>query len=272
MRLSSIVRCRRGVAAALQVAVVAALAAALPAPAGATDFDEPGRTDVQLTVESSRGDYGSDGTTKMINAPLLLRHRSGRWTVQAEVPFVQVESVERVVPGVGGVDSTPRQQLTRERGLGDIWLKLGFELLPLARDSTGVDVMLKVKTRSGDFDRGLGTGGTDIALQFEIYRILGPATGWAQVGWRRTGDVPGYRPYRDPWYGELGAFVKPFDSCQLGGYYSGRQPIGRLGSLNEITVFGACTQGGTRVQLYLTRGSTQASPEQAVGLAVRQRF
>jgi hypothetical protein len=185
---------------------------------------------------------------------------------------VQVESVERIVPGVGGVDNTPRQQLTRERGLGDIWLKLGFELFPLARDSTGVDLMLKVKTRSGDFDRGLGSGGTDIALQFEVYRLLGPATTWAQLGWRRTGDVAGYRPYRDPWYGELGAFVAAFEGCQLGGYYSGREAIGRLGPLSEFTAFGACTRGSLRAQLYLTRGSGRASPEQAVGLALRQRF
>lgn len=245
-----------------------ALSASLPLPAIAFDPDEPSRTDVQLTAEYTRGRYGEADDTRILNMPLVMRHRSGRYTAQVEVPYVRIESPAQFVPGVGSVGSTR----LRSSGLGDIWLKLTTELRELTREDAGIDVTLKFKSHTGNFDQGLGTGGNDVALQLELYKSLGPLTAFGHLGWRKTGDVAGFVPYRDPWYGELGVLGKPSRDCQLGAYHDYRQPIGRLGPLSELTLYGACNDGPQRLQLYVVRGFRPASPDLGLGVTYRYRF
>lgn len=244
----------------------------VPPAAQAYDFDEAGHTDVQLSIEPSRGGYGSPETTRIVQVPLVVRHRRGPWTGQIEVPLVRVDSVEELQAGSGAVGPKPPGERRVETGLGDVWLKLTYEAVEFTRDSAGIDLTLKLKTRTGDFERGLGTGGTDVALQVEGFGSVGPLTAFGHVGYRRTGDLSGYRPYADPWYGELGLFGHPVTGCDLGGYYDYRQPIGSLGALSEVTFYGACRDGAARVQLYLTHGFKPASPDIAIGLSYRYRF
>lgn len=240
-------------------------------PEDVADTTEPGQTDVVLTVEHSRGRYGEPTTTRITSVPLTLRHRQGRWTGEVEVPWQRISSSTPLLPGVGGVEGAASGSGPVE-GLGDIWLKLGFEWLPFTADSTGVDLMLKVKTRTGAYERGLGSGGTDVALQFDLNRRVGPFSLFGHLGWRRTGDVPGARPYRDPLYGGLGAALMLPARCEAGLFHDLRQAIGPLGRLSETTAYGACRFGDRRVQLHATRGQGGASADLALGLSVRQRF
>lgn len=248
--------------------ILLAAALALAGPCRAFDVDEPSRTDVQLTAEFTRGRYGEAADTRILTMPLVLRHRSGAFTAQLEVPYVRIESPAQVVPGVGTVGGA----MLRESGLGDIWLKLTGELNEFTREGVGIDLTLKFKSHTGRLEKGLGTGANDVAVQLELYKALAGLTAFGHVGWRKTGDVPGYVPYRDPWYGEIGVFGKVGEACQLGGYHDRRQAIGRLGPLSELTVYGACSSGPQRVQLYVTRGFEPASPDLGLGLTYRYRF
>jgi len=239
---------------------------------GALDLEEDRRTDVQITVERTTGKYGAADRTEITNVPFMVRHRAGRWTGEAQIPFLVVSSVETVLPGIGAVNPEPRRQRVTERGLGDTWLKLSYELFEYTRESTGVDLTLKVKTATGDVNRGLGTGATDVALQVEFLQSIAAATGFGHVGYRRTGDPAGFKPYRDPWYGEIGAFTPILERCQLGAFYDYRQPLTRLGPLREVTFYGACASGPSRWQLHFTRGFADASADIGVGLTYRYRF
>lgn len=238
------------------------------APAAAIDLAASGRFDVQLAHEQSRGRYGESSTTRIDNTSLTLRYRAARWMAQVQIPWVTV----RTDAVSGGLPGTVRSGASVEQGLGDIWLSATWEAQEFTREQIGIDLTLKVKTRSGDVDRGLGTGGTDVAAQVAVLQAIGKTVAFGHVGYRRTGDVPGFTPYRDPWYAEMGGFVPLTDRVEAGAYYDYRGPIGRLGPLSELTSYLALRMGERRLQAYVTRGFERASPAWALGLIVRQRF
>jgi hypothetical protein len=224
--------------------------------------------DLQLTVEQSRGDYAEESTTRIRTAALVVRYRSERWVAEVQLPWVEAFSDQ----GNGGLPDTVGRGGSRERGLGDIWLKAGLELRELSREQTGIDLTFKLKTRSGNFDRGLGTGATDLAGQIELTKMVGQLTLFGHVGYRITGDVSGAPAYRDPWYGELGASWRLGERLEAGAFVDAREPIGRLGSARDATLYTALRDGRQRVELYVSRGFADASADVAVGLTWRTRF
>jgi len=249
------------------LAMVLGLACAVPA-ARAQDLLPPGRVDLLLTVEQSRGDYREATPTRIRSTTLVARYRGAAWVGEVQVPWLDVRSGGPA----GGLPGTVQAGHSTERGLGDIWLKLGLELAEFDTGRTGVDLTVKLKTHSGDAARGLGSGGTDLAAQVELARAFGPWVGFGHLGWRRTGDVPGYTPYRNPWYGQAGLSRPVSPAWELGGFVDWRAPIGRLGAVGESTVYAAWRDGGQRLQLTLTRGFAPASADWALGLGWRTRF
>lgn len=252
-------------------ALVPALLTCTQAAAAQGEPDPPAerRIDLQLAFEHSRGDYGDPQSTRINATTLTGRYRAETWSVAIEVPWLEVRSAGdgAALPGTVG-----RGDSSAERGLGDVWLKFSTELREFTAERTGLDLTLKFKTASGSLERGLGSGATDVAVQLEALRALGAWTAFGHVGWRRTGDVPGFRPYRDPWYGEAGALRALSPALEAGAYWSGRQALGRLGPVRELTLYGAWRGGPQRVQVHLTRGLATASPEIALGLTLRHRF
>ncbi len=237
-------------------------------PGQAQDRVPTGRYDLQVNFEQSRGLYREPAATVIRSSSLVGRYRGETWVAEIQVPHLET----RTRGENGGLPGTAVAGRSVERGLGDIWLKLGVELLEFNPRSTGVDLTIKVKTRTGDVHRGLGTGGTDVALQADLIRSLGPFVGFGHVGYRWTGDVSGFAPYRNPWYAELGAFRQVVPTVDVGAMLDVRNPIGRLGSLAESTIYAAWRQGGYRTQVYVTRGFAPASPQWAFGISLRTRF
>lgn len=238
----------------------------------ARSAERDAHTDIQATVEVSRGHYGEAASSTITTMPLVLRHRQGRWTGQVEVPYLRIDSPSRLLPGVGSVGTPQTGARQVVSGLGDVWFKLSHEWIEAEPGTTGIDLTLKVKAPTGDVDLGLGSGRADVALQIEALRSIGPLTWFGHIGYRHTGDLPGARPYNDPWYGELGAMGRFHPSCDAGVFYTHRQAIGRLGELGEATVFGACRFGAQRVQLHLSHGMAPASADWGLGITVRHRF
>lgn len=238
------------------------------APAYAQDRVPTGRYDLQISFEQSRGLYREPAATVIRSSSLIGRFRGQSWVAEIQIPYLET----RTSGEVGGLPGTAVSGRSVERGIGDIWLKLGLELREFTPSDTGVDLTIKVKTRTGAVHRGLGTGGTDLALQADLIRSLGPVVGFGHLGYRWTGNVPGFAPYRNPWYGELGAFRQVVPNGDVGVMLDVRNPIGRLGSVAETTVFAAWRHGGYRTQVYVTRGFAPASPQWALGLSLRTRF
>lgn len=231
------------------------------------DITPSGDFDVVLSHERSRGKYGETTTTTIDQTTLTLRYRRERWLWEAQLPWLRIAD-----PANAGLPDAVGAGRPVESGPGDVWLKLGYEVTPATQDATGIDVVAKLKTKTGSRDRGLGTGGADQALQVEFTRPLRSWTSFGHLGWRNTGDVAGFRPYGNPWYAELGGLTALTASLQAGGYVDFRQRIGRLGPLRELTAYVALKGGGWRTQMYLTKGFATASPDLALGLSVRRRF
>lgn len=227
-----------------------------------------GPLDLVLSHEQSRGLYGERTATRIRQTALTLRYRGQGWSAEVQLPWLEIDSAG----SQGGLPDGAQPGRASERGLGDIWLKAGLGLRDADAAGPGIDLVAKLKTRSGDAARGLGSGGTDLAWQIEALQPVGLATLFGHVGWRHTGDVPGYRPYRNPWYGQLGLLHAPSPALELGAYAEAREPIGRLGALGEATVYAAWRQDRQRWQAYVTRGWRDASADWALGLSWRVRY
>jgi hypothetical protein len=249
------------------MAVASGMVVAAPAPA--TEAPADTHWDIQLATEWSRGHYGEAEATRLRNTSLVLRRRMGRLTAEMEAPWLRIdtEGQPASLPGSVGTGPNPAE------GLGDVWLKMSWAMQAFDDDTPGIDLTLKVKTATGDLNKGLGSGGTDVALQWAGTASLSTSTRlFGHLGWRRTGDVKGYAPYRDPWYAELGVQAVQFNPVDFGAYYSTRQAIGRLGPLKELTAFCGWRHESRKMQVYVTRGFANASPQWAAGLTARQRF
>lgn len=257
-----------------------ALASGLTALASAAhaqvDALPPGQIDLQLSVEQSIGRYREASATRIRTTVLTGRYRRGPWLAELQWPWVRVNSTD-----TGGLPDTaavahgspaPSASRSEAHGPGDALLKLGVSLREMDVARTGLDLVLKLKARNGSHDDGLGTGGRDVALQLEATRPVGHATVFGHLGHRRTGDVPGARPYRNPWYGELGAAWPTDAGGEVGAFIDVREPLGRLGSLGEATAYSAWRDGPRRLQLHLSRGLRPASADWAAGLSLRWRF
>ncbi len=225
--------------------------------------------DVQIGTEWSRGTYGELATTSIHSTSLTLRYRTPAWIFSAEIPWLRIQSDSSAsLPDTIGTSNTANTS-----GMGDIWLKVSRELTPLTSDNAGLDLTVKFKTASGDVKKGLGSGASDIAVQLEGSKMITPATLlFGQVGYRNTGDVAGQRPYGNPFYAEAGIQAKHDQHIEYGTYYSTRQAIGRLGELQEWTGFASWRDKSFKIEFYVTRGLSQASPDWAAGISTRKRF
>lgn len=267
---------RRGGACVRAVALSAVLLVAASAPAvGQADGPPAGgtRLDAVLSHETSRGAYGEPGTRTRIHQTTLTLRLRGRLhgrdaSLEVQLPHLRVASRG----AAAGLPDALQRGGSQTSGLGDVWWVGRWALRPADAPGPGLDLAVKFKTATGAVARGLGSGGRDLALQLEW---LQPAWGgqlFGHLGKRHTGDLPGFRPYRNPWYGQLGWQTSPWPKVDLGAQWDAREPIGRLGPLLETTVYGALRQGDERWMLSLTRGWRDASPDLAMGLAWRHRF
>lgn len=254
--------CEWGRTAALAAAVLGTVA--LPTTAQtAVDRPEAAHLDLQLGTELASGRYGSSTTTRDLQHTLTLRHRRGDWTWSVELPWVR-----------SSTSTSAGRPPIRVEGLADAWLKLTHPLIEATPEQAlSLDWTLKLKPPTGSRRLGLGSGSTDVALQVEAVQAVGSGLSlFGLLGHRVTGDAPESPPRYNPWYAELGTQHSSKSGLDVGTYVHARQPIGELGGTREWTAYGAWRFDRTRLQLYLTRGYAQASPDWAGGLVMRQRF
>jgi hypothetical protein len=246
---------------------VAALTALLVAGPGWAQA-RPGAIDLRLAHERSQGRYGEASTTTIDQTTLAARYHGAAWWVDLQLPWLAVHSGT----SGGGLPEANGTGGRGLRGLGDLWWRVNLALRQADARGPGLDLQLKLKLATGDAQRGLGTGGRDVALQIDLDQQAMGQQWLAHLGWRHTGDPAGFLPYRDPWYGGVAVQGPLSPNWAWGLGVDMRQPIGRLGPLGEATLHLAWREGGQRWQLHLTGGWQRASPDAALGLSWRQRY
>jgi len=252
-------------AAGSALALVTLITVLCTAPARAQPA--PGQIDLRLAHERSQGRYGETSRTTIDQTTLAVRYHGTGWWTDLQLPWLRVRS-----PGGSGLPEANGAAGSQVQGLGDVWWRGRLALREADARGPGLDLVLKLKLATGDADRGLGTGGRDVALQLDLDQTTAGAQWLAHLGWRHTGDPAGFRPYRNPWYGGVGVQRALSPAWELGAGIDWREPIGRLGPLGEATVHLAWRDGARRWQLHLTGGWERASPDVALGLSWRQRF
>ena len=148
---------------------------------------------------------------------------------------------------------------------------LTVPLRAAAPDATGVDLLLKLRTRGAALDRGLGTSGTDYAAQLKFVRPLGSFSAFGRFAYHGS-DLPATSSYAEPWRAEFGGTYQFTANHEAGASMELRQPTGGSAPVRELSAFGALRFGDWRYQLSMTRSLAQGSPDMSVGLSVRRRF
>lgn len=210
---------RASTGAAVSTLVAATLVTASPL----TVADEGPRFAVELGASRTSGDFDLESRTTIdsltargslllprfelhVSVPMLRidgpgdvsivggRAVTGRTRLPGQVPDGVPGPGPGIDPGTGrpGVPTDPTTEPTdetellaqrRESGLGDIVIRGEYHLLQGGAGRPWITTSVAVKTATGDEDRGLGTGGTDLEVGLSVAQPLGRVDLLADAGY-----------------------------------------------------------------------------------------
>lgn len=210
--------------------------------------------EIGWALELSTDRHRDGSFERRLELPLTLRLAAGPWSARLELPFVAVDRRGGARP-------------SHARGIGDVALKLGYALREAGDDGVAVVAALKLKTRTGDADSGLGSGTTDWTVTLDAAAPAGRFDTWARLGWRRIGAAPGVAPVRHAALGEVGALTPLALGCDAGGVLAGRESTGARDGQLDLSALAECPAGRGRWQIQITRGLQAASPDHRISVA-----
>jgi hypothetical protein len=197
----------------LRLACAVAFVTTAIQPLLAQEVEDDGSYSMLLSAGLGRfsGDYGEEEDTTLDVLSLNARRYFTRGEIQLSVPYLSVDG-----DGVRFVDDRPvavpgnaiRGDDDKESGLGDVVLRGEYYLRTGSSTSPWVIGLLRLKLPTGNDDRGLGTGATDVEAGVGWIRRHGPLNWLADVGYTFVGGSSGLDP-KNVW--RIGAGVSvPF--------------------------------------------------------------
>lgn len=215
----------------------------------------------------ARGDYGLSADTDVLIGLLNPTVETEAWRLQASLPYVRLDGPASVVGATGPVIASRSAS-----GIGDVSLTAVRKLGP---DEHGwiSELGLKVKLPTADETKGLGTGETDYTVQLDVFRTGGKVTPFATFGYQFLGRSAAY-PMEDGFFSTIGFAMQASPHAVVGLAGNWREPTitaGKAGVEAMAFVQRKLTEK-SRVQLFLLRGFTTASPDLAVGFTVGRDF
>ncbi|HPF22281.1 MAG TPA: hypothetical protein PK417_02320 [Hyphomonas sp.] len=155
------------------------------------------------------GKYGYDETTDIIRVPLDISVSAGRVTLFADLPWLYADGpADAATAGQLGGTATSRFPRLASRldgtdpagsvdGIGDATVGVTTRLTPETGATwLGVTVMATLPT--GDEDKGLGTGSTDLLAELAVERWMGSWALTGAAGYAWLGDEGEADPEADP--------------------------------------------------------------------------
>jgi hypothetical protein len=122
--------------------------------------DEAGNAYASLTADYREGDFGTTVNNELYSLTPEFGYVSSSYDLSASIPLHHLS-----VSG-GGLSSS-------ESGLGDAVLRGGRRLWRDKKAETSLNGALTIKLATGDENKGLGTGGTDIGVFLSATRKRG---------------------------------------------------------------------------------------------------
>lgn len=169
-------RCRR--TALVPVLGFAAIAAGAVPPAAAGAVDEAGNAYAALTAGFREGDFGTSVNTELYSLTPEFGYVSDDYDLSAAIPFHHLR-----VSGDGLSYS--------ESGIGDAVLRAGGRLWRDEQAEFSLNGAVTLKLATGDEDKGLGTGATDIGVAVSGTRNVGAYAFTALAGYTQVGEPTG---------------------------------------------------------------------------------
>jgi hypothetical protein len=181
----------------LRLALMTALLLAVGQAPNAEEAQDDGtyRWFVNAGAGRFEGDFGLPENTTMDVVNLSVRAYLPRSEIQLSVPFLRIDGPADIrfiggqpvaVPGV-----EPGEQTT-DSGVGDVVLQGEHYLVTGTETTPWVIGLVRLKFPTGDEDKGLGTGGTDVEAGIGLIQQLGPVHLLADAGYTWVGSSPAF--------------------------------------------------------------------------------
>lgn len=226
------------------------------------------QTTVSLNLDYAEGKYGQGETSADWTMPLIVKHQAGDFGIKLYLPYIRSTGL-----AASGGDRFVISRQTQE-GFGDLEVTLSYDVIN--NDASGLLIAIGSKTKlaTGDKDKELlTTGKNDYSLQGEVSYPFGDTDVFAVLGKTKKGDQRDL-DYRNPWYTSVGLSHKLADAVNLGAIYDYRQKVTTFGDpVSEATLFMEKKfSGNYKLQGYVLRGFSNASPDLGAGITLSKRF
>lgn len=232
----------------------------------------PAQAEFSLTsgFDYSTGKYGETETTNTLIVPVKLAYETAPWLFTLYIPYIDTEGVVNR-DTASSIDSVESQS-----GLGDIVAGV-FHEWRLSDSDFSFDLGLKTKLVTADSDNDLmTTGNPDYSVQARLYSQTSTSAFLVRLGWTLKGDirlldstgtVTTYDPDNPLDFGVAYSFAVN-DLNQLGLAYDWRQRLfSDSDDASEVSLLLSHRLASqTRLEGYLVRGLSDASPDWALGL------
>ena len=140
--------------------------------------DEVGNAYVAVSADYREGDFGTSVNNELYSLTPEFGYVSGSYDLSVSIPFRHLSVSD------GGLSSS-------ESGLGDAVLRGGKRLWRDKKAESSLNGALTIKLATGDENKGLGTGGTDIGVSVSTTRKHGAYAFTALAGYTEVGAPSG---------------------------------------------------------------------------------
>jgi hypothetical protein len=147
-------------------------------PLGVLANDEAGNAYAALTAGFREGDFGTSVTSELYSLTPEFGYVSDSYDLSASIPFHTLR-----VSG-GGLSSS-------ESGIGDAVVRAGRRLWRDEQAGYSLNGGLTLKLATGDEDKGLGTGATDLGVSLSGTRKVGAYAFTALAAYTQVGEPTG---------------------------------------------------------------------------------
>ncbi|WP_417623996.1 transporter [Paremcibacter congregatus] len=242
-----------------------------------SDIKEKAGFSARLGVDYNQGTYGDPERTNLTYMPVTLSYEQNRWAFQVSIGHISLSGKDIIIPGTGLTsftnDAAIQDRSRHESGLGDLYLSATYALEPLQQESVFLDLTSRVKIPTGDSDKGLSTGKTDISFQIDVAKLMGNIAPFATLGYRHVGKSDRFL-LQDTWFASVGVIYYPTPSLSLGLSYDTRRSA-TVDTVNPREILGFMDMQITRdwaVNIYGIAGLSEGSPDFGTGLHLRYMY
>ena len=232
--------------------------------------------------DHTSGTYGTKKTSTTLTIPVTVTYDTGNNGYAITVPYVRQTALagqiagSRVI-GVGGSNS-----IVSQAGLGDASASVTHYVYDDDETGVSIDVKGEIKFATGDQSKSLGTGKNDYSVQLDVYidnDNLGVSgtIGYSVLG--SPGDVVinGVQQniiLNNVYYGSLGVSYNATENIKVGLMYD-MQQAAEIGGYPPRTVkanLNIKLSESNRLQLYISKGQSDGSPEWSSGASISTSF